>query len=156
MARGDNEFAPRRATAADATAIRALVQAAYEKYIARIGRPPMPMTADYDAAVRAHQVWVIDGAVGLRAVLELTPDGAGGLSIENIAVSPSQQKSGLGRRLMAFAEDEARRQGFACVTLYTNETMVENIALYTRLGYVETERRVVGDFRRVFMTKDLG
>ena len=56
---------------------------------------------------------------------------------------------------MAFAEDEARRQGCTRVTLYTNEKMVENIVLYMRLGYAETERRDVGDFRRVFMAKNI-
>ena len=41
---------------------------------------------------------------------------------------------------MAFAEDEARRQNFAQLRLYTNETMVENIRLYLSLGYQVTER----------------
>jgi ribosomal protein S18 acetylase RimI-like enzyme len=148
-------FALRRAVAADAPAIRVLVRAAYQHYVARIGREPMPMTADYDRAVVAHQIWLLDDANGLAAVLELKPCGGGELSIENIAVHPSRQKSGIGRRLMAFAEEEARRQGCDRVTLYTNEKMVENIALYTRLGYVETERRDTGAFCRVFMRKDL-
>jgi ribosomal protein S18 acetylase RimI-like enzyme len=149
-------FALRRAGgAADALAIRALVCAAYQHYVARIGREPMPMTADYDRAVTEHQIWLLDDADGLAAVLELKPCGGGELSIENIAVHPSRQKSGIGRRLMAFAEEEARRQGCDRVTLYTNEKMVENIALYTHLGYVETERRDTGAFRRVFMRKDL-
>jgi ribosomal protein S18 acetylase RimI-like enzyme len=148
-------FALRRADAADAPAIRALVRAAYQHYVARIGREPMPMTADYDRAVVAHQIWLLDDADGLAAVLELKPCGGGELSIENIAVHPSRQKSGIGRKLMAFAEEKARRQGCDRVTLYTNEKMVENIALYTRLGYVETERRDTGAFRRVFMRKDL-
>lgn len=150
----------RRAVAADVPAIRALVRAAYQHYVARIGREPMPMTADYDRAVVAHQVWLFEDGAGLGGVIELKLDlkshgGGGELSIENIAVDSARQKSGIGRKLMAFAEDEARRQGCARVTLYTNEKMVENIALYTRLGYVETERRVVGDFDRVFMRKDL-
>ena len=146
----------RRAQASDAPAIRALVRAAYHPYVARIGREPMPMTADYDRAVIEHQVWLFEDGLGLGGVIELKPCGGGELSIENIAVDPARQKSGIGRKLMAFAEDEARRQGCTRVTLYTNEKMVENIALYTRLGYVETERRDIGAFRRVFMAKDLG
>lgn len=153
MSGGDLDL--RRATLADAPAIRSLVRAAYEHYVARLGREPQPMTVDYDHAVRVHQIWLLEGADGLRAVLELLPCGDGSLSIENIAVAPAHQKAGIGRRLMAFAEQEARRQGCDSVTLYTNEKMVENIALYTRLGYVETERRTVGDHRRVFMRKDL-
>lgn len=145
----------RRAGAADAPAIRALVRAAYQHYVTRIGREPMPMTADYDRAVIEHQVWLFEDADGLGGVIELKPCGSGELSIENIAVDPARQKSGIGRKLMAFAEDEARRQGCTRVTLYTNEKMVENIVLYMRLGYAETERRDVGDFRRVFMAKNI-
>jgi ribosomal protein S18 acetylase RimI-like enzyme len=145
----------RRAASADVSAIRALVRESYEKYVARIGREPAPMTADYDMAVREHQVWLMDGGEGLRAVLELMPAADGSLLIENIAVAPQAQGRGIGRRLMAFAEREALRQGFPCVTLYTNEKMVENIALYRRLGYVETERRAADGYTRVFMRKQL-
>jgi ribosomal protein S18 acetylase RimI-like enzyme len=155
VAGASDDLELRRAAAADVPAIRALVREAYEKYVARIGREPAPMTADYDAAVRGHQVWLLDEGQGLRAVLELVPAGDGSVLIENIAVAPRTQGSGVGRRLMDFAEREALRQGFGCVTLYTNEKMVENIALYARLGYVETERRTVDNHRRVFMRKDL-
>jgi hypothetical protein len=41
----------RAATAADVVALRAVADAAYQGYVARIGRPPAPMTADYAAAV---------------------------------------------------------------------------------------------------------
>jgi ribosomal protein S18 acetylase RimI-like enzyme len=39
--------------------------------------------------------------------------------------------------------------------LYANEVMVENIALYQRLGYSETERRPHRGFKRVFIRKPL-
>ena len=39
--------------------------------------------------------------------------------------------------------------------LYTHELMVENIALYQRLGYREVERRQEDGFRRVFMRKPI-
>ncbi len=150
----------RRAVAADVPAIRALVRAAYHPYVARIGREPMPMTADYERAVTEHEIWLLDDAAGIGAVLELKldlkSDGRGGeLSIENIAVDPARQKSGIGRKLMAFAEAEARRLGCERVTLYTNEKMVENIPLYIHLGYVETELCAIGEFHRVFMHKTL-
>ena len=56
---------------------------------------------------------------------------------------------------MAFSEDEARRQGYGVVVLYTNEVMVENLALYRHLGYVETERRENGGYQRIYMRKVL-
>ena len=65
------------------------------------------------------------------------------------------QGEGIGRDLLAFAEDEARRRGCAELRLLTNERMARNIALYARLGYVETDRREDEGFRRVFMAKRL-
>ena len=145
---------PRRAHPDDASAIAALVNRAYEKYVARIGRKPRPMTADYDAAVTAHQMWVIEDNGVIVAALELIPE-KDVLLIENIAVDPAQQGTGLGKRLLAFAEDEARRQGFAALRLYTNEKMTENIALYARYGYRETSRETLRNLHVVHMRKDL-
>ena len=50
----------RRAEAADAVPIRALVRTAYAKYVPAMGRASRPMTADYDAAIRDNQVWVLE------------------------------------------------------------------------------------------------
>jgi len=129
----------RRATAPDAPAIAALVNRAYEKYVPRIGRKLRPMTADYDAAVASHQMWVIEDGGVIVAALELIPE-KDVLLIENVAVDPAQQGTGLGKLLLAFAEDEAQRQGYAALRLYTNAKMTENIALYTRYGYRTTTR----------------
>ena len=46
-------------------------------------------------------------------------------------------------------------RGFAEVRLLTHQKMLAHIALYTRLGYVETARRVEDSFARVFMAKRL-
>jgi len=75
--------------------------------------------------------------------------------LDNIAVRPDRQGHGLGRRLIAFAETEARRRGFTELRLYTHERMTENIALYTRLGFIETGRGRDAGYDRVFMTKHL-
>ena len=144
----------RRATAKDADAIAALVDRAYRKYLPRIGRPPAPMTDDYHAVLRDHEVWVVDGRVAIDALLVLMPD-ADALFIDNIAVDPARQQSGLGRMLMAFAEDEARRRGLSALTLVTNEHMTENIAFYTRLGFVETSRELRRGSHTVHMRKAL-
>jgi hypothetical protein len=46
----------RRATSADVGAVRDLTRTAYAKWVPVIGRVPKPMTADYAAAVRDHQI----------------------------------------------------------------------------------------------------
>lgn len=144
----------RRATGDDVAAITALVRAAYDRYVARIGIEPLPMVADYGVAVRTHQLWVVEAGDGLRAVLELVP-AADHLLVENIAVAPDRQSAGLGRRLMAFAEAEARRHGLAELRLYTNEKMTENIAFYGRLGFVETHRQLRDGRHALFMARRL-
>ena len=63
------------------------------------------------------------------------------------------QGQGLGNRLLALAEDEARRLGLPEVRLYTNVTMTENLAYYPRRGYVETHRAQQYGFHRVFFRK---
>jgi GNAT superfamily N-acetyltransferase len=142
----------RPAVVADIDALRAVAIAAYQGYVARIGRRPAPMTADYAKAVHDDRVWVAvddDMVVGL-AVLVPQQDH---LLLDNIAVSPSAQGHGVGSRLLALAEEHARRHGVSEVRLYTNEAMTENLAYYPQRGYVETHRAEQDGFRRVFFRK---
>lgn len=142
----------RRAGAPDAGALAALARAAYEVYLPRIGRPPAPMTADYAEAVRGELTWaaVRDGEIVGLLVLVVRPDH---LLLENVAVLPSAQGHGVGARLLAFAEEQARELGREEIRLYTNEAMTENLAYYPRHGYIETHRAEQDGFRRVFFSK---
>ncbi|HWT10716.1 MAG TPA: GNAT family N-acetyltransferase [Roseomonas sp.] len=143
---------PRRAGTGEAGALRDLVRAAYARWVPEIGREPAPMTDDYAARIAAGQAWVIEDAGRLvgALVIEDTPTG---LLIDNVAAAPEAQGTGLGRALMAFAEAEAQRRGHRRMWLYTHEKMVRNIALYERLGFVETHRAEQAGFARVFMAK---
>ena len=76
--------------------------------------------------------------------------------IENVAVHPSHRGKGLGKALLEFAEDEARRAGFDSIYLYTHEKMTENLVLYSKIGYVEYDRRSQGKFSLVYLRKNLG
>ena len=133
--------------------LRAIARAAYEPYVERIGTEPWPMLEDYGALVAAGEVWVAEneGVVGY-VVLKEQPDH---LLLDNVAVSPERQGTGVGRRLMAYAEEHARENGFEEIRLYTNEAMTENLALYPRLGYVETGRETFQVWRRVLFSKRL-
>jgi ribosomal protein S18 acetylase RimI-like enzyme len=145
----------RLATAADRDTIETIVREAYSIYIERIGKPPGPMLDDYAALIKAAAVSVLadlDGGPAAIIVLLPKPDH---LLLDNIAVRRSRQGQGFGRRLIAFAEAEARRHGVDEIRLYTHATMTENIALYTRLGFVETGRGHDAGYDRVFMTKRL-
>ena len=136
------------------SAIEACTQAAYEKYVARIGREPAPMVADFAGAIAAGHVWVAVEGEGLVGYVVFYPRGDH-LHLENLAVFPDRQGRGIGRALIAHVEDEARRLGLDAVELYTNEKMTENLGLYPRLGYMETSRCTEAGFNRVYFRKDL-
>ena len=142
----------RRATAADLPSIQQIITSAYEKYLPRMDRPPAPMLRDYAPAIAEGTLWVTGNPV--TGLIALTPAGDS-LLIENVAVHPSAQGTGLGRRLMDFAELQATRLALTRLTLYTNEVMTENLSIYARLGYHEIGRVVEDGNRRVYMEKVL-
>ncbi len=143
---------PRLATEADLPAITSVIAAAYARYLDRMDRPPAPVLADYRCAIDAGQVWVTGEPVTAVLVLVQERDA---MLVENVAVSPAAQGTGLGRRLMEFAERQALASGLGRMTLYTNQVMTENLTIYARLGYRETARQSQDGYSRVFMEKDL-
>jgi ribosomal protein S18 acetylase RimI-like enzyme len=145
----------RPATAADVPRLTELVDAAYGGYVERIGGPPGPMTEDYADVVRRRRVTVAEDGGEIVGLIVLGADDEGFL-IDNVAVDPPRQGSGVGRALLEHAELEARRAGFDSIHLYTHEKMSENLALYSRIGYVEYDRRPYGRAFRVYLRKRLG
>jgi ribosomal protein S18 acetylase RimI-like enzyme len=129
-----------------------VITAAYARYLSRMDRPPAPVLNDYRAATAAGQVWVLGEPVIGVIVLIIEEDS---LLVENVAVNPDSQGTGHGRRLMDFAEQQAQSLGLSLLTLYTNEIMTENLAIYSALGYRETTRRTEDGYRRVYMEKRL-
>jgi ribosomal protein S18 acetylase RimI-like enzyme len=150
MAREEARIRP--ATAADVPAVEAVVQAAYGHYVERLGRPPAPMTADYPAHIAEGDSWVVEGDGQVLGIMILK-SAADHLLISNVAVAPAEQGRGLGSRLLAHAEAQARQRGLAEMRLFTNELMHENIALYQRRGWREYDRAEQAGFRRVLMKK---
>jgi ribosomal protein S18 acetylase RimI-like enzyme len=145
----------RAATAADAPRLTELVQAAYGHYVERLGGPPRPMTDDYAGVVRSHDVTVAERGGEIAGLIVLRV-GDEGFLVDNVAVDPAHQGSGVGRALLEHAEAAARRAGFDSIQLYTHEKMTENLALYERIGYVEYDRRLHGDACLVYLRKQLG
>jgi GNAT superfamily N-acetyltransferase len=115
-------------------------------------KTPAPLLRDYGAAIDSGAIWVaghpVTGLISLTPMHDI-------LLIENVTVHPAQQGTGLGRRLMEFAEQQARQRRIRRLALYTNEVMTENRAIYTHLGYHETARRAEDGYRRVYMEKEL-
>ena len=144
----------RVARAGEAEALAALVGRAYAGYVPLLGRRPAPMDDDYGARVATGQARVLEreGAPAGLIVLEARGDH---LWIDNVAVEPALHGLGLGRTLLAYAEDEARRLHLPELRLLTNVLMARNIALYGRLGFREVERRRERGLSRVYMARRL-
>ncbi|MQT11675.1 GNAT family N-acetyltransferase [Segnochrobactrum spirostomi] len=154
MSAADGPLAIRPATEADVPAAKALVERAYAVHLGVVDKPPAPLFDDYAAHQAAGHLFVA-GSGGTIAGLVVLIDAADHLLLDNVAVDPATQGRGVGRALIAFAEAAARARGHHEVRLYTQEKMAANIALYRRLGFVETHRAVQDGFPRVFMTKRL-
>ena len=135
-------------------AVRQIVQAAYGHYVTRLGKPPGPMLDDYSRRIADEQAWVLEDDGEPVGVLILE-DADGALLLDNLAMAPAVQGRGHGRALIAFAEQEARRRGYAVLRPYTNALMTENLALYGRLGFRETGRVTEKGYERVYLAKAL-
>jgi GNAT superfamily N-acetyltransferase len=144
----------RPATSDDLIAVQEIVQAAYTHYVARIGREPGPLADDYATLICEKRIYVAERDGLVQGIVVLIPQDDAML-LDNVAVAPEAQGSGLGRFLLAFAEREALEAGYGAIKLYTNEAMTENIALYARIGYKETHQAEEKGLRRVYMRKPL-
>jgi GNAT superfamily N-acetyltransferase len=145
---------PRRASLEDAQAVRALVNGAFEKYIPLIGRKPLPMIADHNDLIVNHEVWLLEEANQLVAVLEMVLK-EDSLYIDTVAVKQSHQSRGIGKQLLNFSETRARALGRNTMTLFTNERYTVLLEMYARFGYVETHRVHVQGTDAVHMRKSL-
>ncbi|PON13837.1 GNAT family N-acetyltransferase [Candidatus Entotheonella serta] len=150
-----SDWVMRPAEPRDADGLAQCVAAAYQHYIPRMGgQSPGPMLVDYAQEIVQHQVWVaeVDKEIIGGLVLIAYDDH---MLLDNIAINPAYQGRGVGRALLELADAQALLQGYRELRLYTHETMTENIALYIRIGWVETHRGEQDVYARVFMRKSL-
>jgi GNAT superfamily N-acetyltransferase len=106
---------------------------------------------DFCAEGPVRDAWELDRALHDGTVLlAVAPDGAiaafalvwpldGEAHLLELAVARAHQKHGLGRRLLAAAEDWARSQGYAAMTLVTYRDVPWNAPVYARHGYAPFE-----------------
>ncbi|MFD5817851.1 GNAT family N-acetyltransferase [Streptomyces sp. NPDC127038] len=142
----------RVAVAGDVPLVKAVIDAAFQPYVERIGVVPVPMEADHAANVAAGRVFVTGEPVLGLVVVEERPDH---LYLDIIAVRPEAHGQGVGRRLLRFVDAHARALGLDEIRLYTNAMMWENQKIYPRYGYEMTERRVNGPYDRIHYRKRL-
>src|SRR5699024_3145610 len=84
----------------------------------------------------------IDGD-GLAGTAMVGYDGHRGW-VHYLAVSPTARRGGIGRALMAAAEQWARRRGAPKMQLQVRNENAEVVAFYEALGYVEQQAITLG------------
>jgi len=130
---------PRPANASDLRAVVDLTRRAYAPYEALLGITPTPMTEEYAPRIADQEVWLLEDGKEPIGLIVLEDRGDRSL-LYSVAVAPERQSAGIGRRLLAFAEEIAGSRGHPILALYTNARMERNIGIYTRCGYRETAR----------------
>lgn len=144
----------RPARSEDLESVKGCAEAAYAPYVERVGKRPAPMIADFKARIEAGDLYVAEADGSLIGFI-IFFSRRDHFQIENVAVLPGSQGQGLGKSLIAYAEQEARHRGIGAVELYTNVKMTENLEFYPKLGYIEIDRRKEDGFSRVFFRKVL-
>ena len=137
----DPAFRTRRATTEDAEVVGRISAAAYiPSYVPLIGAAPKPAYEDYGEWIDRGELWLaeIEGVPVGVLVLDRRSDH---LLIYSVAVLPRQQGTGLGKALLAFAEERADAMGSSELRLYTNRRMERNVRLYERCGFVAVGER---------------
>jgi GNAT superfamily N-acetyltransferase len=89
------------------------------------------------------------GCGGLQRVDDRTAE------VKRMWIDARWRGLGLGRRLLARLEDQARELGRTRVVLDTNEMLTEAIAMYERAGYRSIERYNDNPYAQRWFAKDL-
>ncbi|WP_157722138.1 GNAT family N-acetyltransferase [Tumebacillus avium] len=97
-----------------------------------------------------------DGHCIAAVLLEATADG---LMLRMLGVHPDHQGRSLGTAIIQQAEEIARTEGYAKLTLFTTGLLTGLVTFYKRIGFTETRREPVSRFGlhydRVFFEKIL-
>jgi GNAT superfamily N-acetyltransferase len=96
---------------------------------------------------------VAGGTVGCGALDFLDDTSA---EIKRMWISPPVRGIGLGKRLLAHLEDQARRAGRSRVVLDTNGSLTEAIAMYEAAGYATIDRYSDNPYAEHWFAKTIG
>jgi len=127
----------RRATPADSDWLARCTDEAYGVYLSILGRKPLPMTIDYQAALDNFDIWIAESE-GSRAGLLMLQHKVDHIMIYSVAVLPDYSGHGIGKLLLTHAEVVATAKGFNLLRLYTNARMKRNLAIYRKFGYIDS------------------
>jgi len=144
----------RKATKEDSEWLMRCTQRAYSVYIPILGRKPVPMTHDYTAAIDVYDIWIAE-CEGRRVGLLMLQHEIDHMVVYSVAVLPECTGQGIGRQLLAHAEEIALANGFELLRLYTNERMERNLTIYRRFGYVDSHKTIFKGSKVIHLKKSL-
>jgi len=129
-------FALRKAVAADIPSVVDLINRAFavEKFFKTGERID---ASDVAEMMNSGEFLLYESASALIACVFVRIAGERAYA-GTLAVDPSQQKSGIGRRMMGEAEDYARARGCEVLDIRIVNVRPELSEIYTKLGFVPT------------------
>jgi GNAT superfamily N-acetyltransferase len=127
----------RPATVEDATSLAALIRLAFASQT--VVTDPLPSALKESGEnLRAHFAAGGGGVVAEGPVACLLwSEKDGGLYVGRVAVHPDARGQGLAKRMLAAAEDEARRRRLPRLHLSTRLVLLDNRRLFATCGFVE-------------------
>ncbi len=112
------------------------------------------MNADFGVQIEQGIVYVALCDLQFAGYVVFYPEGDH-VHLESVAIMPERAGKGIGKALIGYVEGMAKSEGLKAVELYANEVMIENVALYQKMGYKEIQRKPQAGFNRVFFRKAL-
>ena len=145
---------------ADIPVVNSLLVDAFAPYVARLGHVSDPdhWFKHLPEMIGAQSVLIVErGQIPVAALTlrRLHPI----LTLDQIAVAPDLQKSGLGQNIMMQLEQTASEAGYSCISLHTAKIMTHLVQFYCKLGYRITRHgpapHGLDHYERVFFEKAL-
>ena len=141
----------RRAVVEDYKLINTIALKAYEKYVERMGKEPVPMRPSIQ---KEDVVFVCEDnkqIIAFAILVKINDQ----IILESIAVDPLHQKKGIGNNFIKYIEQYLIKQKINKYQLYTNEKMFENIDWYQKIGFKIFKKVTEKGFNRIYFEKQL-
>ena len=97
-------------------------------------------------------LWDEESIIGTVAVSEMTNETC---ELKSLYLLEKYQRHGYGRQMLAHAIEAARQRGYRKMYLDSLSTSTNAVALYRKMGFVDTEKYNNSVFSNVFMVLDL-
>jgi len=144
----------RAATVADLASIVRCADLAFAPFAEHSDKQDVKPEENLRSQILEGSIHLICDEAQVLGYISLWPT-ANQMFIDTLAVLPMHHRRGLGSQLLAFADRETLRLGLYSVSLFTKETMADNLVFYQRRGYGETGRCDGDGFCRVFFSKSI-